>query len=315
MNFDTKKDKPFMTYDELIQKLVKEKNLIINDNNYAIKLLKKHSYFGLISGYKKPFKKKDGTYKEHVRIEDIYALYYFDDQLKELFLKYILLIEKHIKSLISYSFCEEYGDEQQNYLNATKYNYSDKNQDDVNDLISRLTKLISNPKNYSYIQHQKKKHGNVPLWVMMKALTLGTVSKMYSFLPQKIQHNISKEFLYVHEGMLVQMLDLLSRVRNVCAHNERLYDYKYNKGTIDTTDVHKNMNLPQSKGQYTKGKKDLFAVVIVFKYLLDNEDFIKFIETLKMEIDSLFHSTRCLEELQLLKYMGFPQNWYDIKKL
>lgn len=36
-----------MTYDELIQKLVKEKNLIINDNNYAIKLLKKHSYFGL----------------------------------------------------------------------------------------------------------------------------------------------------------------------------------------------------------------------------------------------------------------------------
>lgn len=63
----------------------------------------------MISGYKKPFKKKDGTYKEHVRIEDIYALYYFDDQLKELFLKYILLIEKHIKSLISYSFCEEYG--------------------------------------------------------------------------------------------------------------------------------------------------------------------------------------------------------------
>lgn len=40
MNLDTKKDKPFMTYDELVQKLVKEKNLIINDNNYAIKLLK-----------------------------------------------------------------------------------------------------------------------------------------------------------------------------------------------------------------------------------------------------------------------------------
>lgn len=34
------------------------------------------------------------------------------------------------------------------------------------------------------------------------------------------------------EGMLVQMLDLLARVRNVCAHNERLFDYKYQKRTI-----------------------------------------------------------------------------------
>lgn len=67
----------------------------------------------------------------------------------------------------------------------------------------------------------------------MKALTLGTVSKMYSFLPQKIQYKVSKEFDYISEGMLVQMLDLLARVRNVCAHNERLYDYKYQKSTIN----------------------------------------------------------------------------------
>ena len=67
----------------------------------------------------------------------------------------------------------------------------------------------------------------------------------------------------------MQMLDLLARVRNVCAHNERLYDYKYRKGTIDDTKIHFNLDIKKEKGQYKKGKNDLFAVVIVFRYLLE----------------------------------------------
>lgn len=305
-------DKPFMTYEQQINKLQNEKKLEIQDTAYAMKLLKEHSYFALISGYKKPFKDKNGIYKIHTKIEDIYALYIFDDKLRTVFLKYILKIEKHIKSLISYSFCEAYGEEQIHYLNATKYNYSSKNQADVNDLITRLTKIITEPKNYPYIRHQKEKHGNIPLWVMMKALTLGTVSKMYSFLPQSIQHNVSKEFEYVHEGMLTQMLDLLARVRNVCAHNERLYEYTYKKGTIDDTDIHRQLNIKKKNNQYQKGKKDLFAVVIVFKYLLAAEEFDDFIQEINLVIDDLLGKTKLIDRNLMYKYMGFPSEWTKI---
>ena len=297
---EQRQPKPFMTYEQLIHKLKDEKKLEISDNDYAIKLLKEHSYFALISGYKSPFKQKDGTYKIHVSIQDIYALYLFDDALRALFLQYILKIEKHVKSLISYSFCEAYGEEQQHYLNATKYNYTPINQDEVNELITRLTKITNEPKNYPYITHQKKNYGNIPLWVMMKALTLGTVSKMYSFLPQSIQHNVSKEFEYVHEGMLVQMLDLLARVRNVCAHNERLFDYKYQKGTIDDTYIHEVLAVKKKKGQFEKGKNDLFAVVIVLKYLLGEDDFSNFVEKLEEIIKQLFANTRMIQKTQLL---------------
>ena len=145
---EQKQPKPFMTYEQLIYKLEDEKKLEISDHDYAIKLLKEHSYFALISGYKGPFKQKNGTYKMHVSIQDIYALYLFDDALRALFLQYILKIEKHMKSLISYSFCEAYGEEQQHYLNATKYNYTPMNQDDVNELINRLTKITNDPPNY-----------------------------------------------------------------------------------------------------------------------------------------------------------------------
>ncbi len=238
----------------------------------------------------------------------------FDGEIRALFLQYILKIENHIKSLISYSFCEANGEEQQNYLNATKYNYNEKNMDDINELISRLRNIINSPKDYPYVKHQKKQHDNIPLWVIMKALSLGSVSKMYSFLPDTIKHDISKEFEYVHEGMMVQMLDLLARVRNVCAHNERLYNYKYKKGTIDDTYIHKELEIPKKKNAYIKGKKDLFAVVIVLKYLLEEEEFETFIEKLDLYITNLFEKTSCIQQQQLLKYMGFPVNWLDIKK-
>lgn len=306
-------NKPFMTYEQQIRKLREEKNLEIQNEDQAIELLKEHSYFALISGYKEPFKGKDGKYKLHVSLDDIYVLYCFDDNIRALLLQYILKIEKHVKSLISYSFCQQYGEEQQHYLNATNYNYILKNQEAINELIARLTKVVNEPKNYPYIAHQKRYHGNVPLWVLTKALTLGTVSKMYSFLPQTIQYSVSKEFDYVHEGMLIQMLDLLARVRNVCAHNERLYDYNYRKGTIDDTDVHKMLNIKKKKGHYIKGKNDLFAVVIVLKYLLKKEEFENFIDKLNDYIETLLSSTRQIQKDKILKYMGFPDNWMEIR--
>ena len=313
MEENERNSKPFLTYEQQVTKLSEEKGLEIEDKEYAIKLLKCYSYFDLISGYKEVFKGKDGKYKLHTSIEDIYALYCFDDELRSVLLKYILKIEKHFKSLISYAFCDEYGEEQIHYLNATKYNYVEKHQDEINELVSRLKKIIDDPKNYPYINHQKIKYGNIPLWVLIKALTLGTVSKMYSLLPQKIQYRVSIEFEYVNEGMMVQMIDLLSRVRNVCAHNERLYDYRYSKGTIDDTHVHRIIGVPQLKGQYTKGKKDLFAVVIVLKYLLDDEDFATFIVELGDVINGLFSKTKAIQRGQLMKNMGLPENWKDIR--
>lgn len=305
-------EKPFLTYKQQVKKL-KDKELKIEDEEYVIWLLKKYSYFDLISGYKEPFKRKDGKYKANVTIEDIYALYCFDDKLRALILRYILKIEKHIKSLISYSFCKKYGEDQGQYMNVTNFNYTDKIQEEINKLVNKISHIINHPDNYVYIRYQKEKYGNVPLWVMMKAITLGTVSKLYSFLQPGIQSKISREFAYVNEGMLIQMLNLLARVRNVCAHNERLYDYKYRKGTISDTEIHMGLKIKKEKGQYGKGKNDLFAVVIVFRYLLEKDNFIDFIKEFEKIFNELLSRTRMIQKQQMHKYMGFPDNWVEIK--
>ncbi len=148
---------------------------------------------------------------------------------------------------------------------------------------------------------------------MMKALTLGTVSKFYSFLPQNIQAKVSIEFEHVTENELIRMLDLLARVRNVCAHNERLYNYRYNKGAINDTAIHEYLHIRKSNVQYVKGKQDLFAVIIVLKYLLSQDEFSQFIDDIEHALKVLFNSTRQLQETQMYKYMGFPANWLNIK--
>lgn len=96
-------EKKFLTYDQQIEKLQNEKQLTISDVPTAIHTLEHISYYSLISGYKNPFKHKpSGNYLYGVTFEEIVAFYYFDEKLRTLFLKYILHVERHLKSLISY---------------------------------------------------------------------------------------------------------------------------------------------------------------------------------------------------------------------
>lgn len=99
--------KKFSTFDEQIELLKSEKYLIIADETYAKDILMRIGYFPLFGGYKHlfriPLTKK---YKEGTTFNEIVALYEFDSNLRELFFKYLLQIERHMRSLMSYYFSE-----------------------------------------------------------------------------------------------------------------------------------------------------------------------------------------------------------------
>ncbi|MDD7419594.1 MAG: Abi family protein, partial [Ruminococcus sp.] len=68
--------KPFLTYDEQIEKLIHEKKLIINDSESAKEGLKNIGYFSLIGGYKTPFiDPMTRIYQDSASFNDILALY------------------------------------------------------------------------------------------------------------------------------------------------------------------------------------------------------------------------------------------------
>ena len=78
--------------------------------------------------------------------------------------------------------------------------------------------------------------------------------------------------------------------------------------------LHKKLSLPQSGNQYEKGKQDLFAVVIAFRYLLPGKDFLEFKRKLIKEIDRVNREVEHISEVELLNKMGFSENWKSITK-
>ena len=301
-------EKRFLTYEQQIE-LLKSKNLNIADEESAIESLKQYSYYSLISGYKDIFKtEKNGKYKDNTFFEHIDALYTFDDYLRNIFLHEIIRIEKHIKSLYSYSFCEIYGDKQSNYLNATNYNYS-VYQKEINDFLSIAQYTLDKPEKYPYVQYNKKKYGTVPLWVIIQTFTFGNLSKIYMFSKQELQSKIAKEFECVYGHHLSAMLNVLSKFRNVCAHGERFYSYKTRKSILDLP-IHHNID-----NYNPTSKNDLFNVVICFKYLSTKDDFSSFMTTLSEMIKIMTNTLGNEYSCMVLEKMGFPENWQDLKTL
>lgn len=303
--------KPFMTYDQQIDKLRDEKHILIPNESEAKSKLKHISYYSLISGYKHLFRiPGQKVYKENTSFDEIVALYEFDEDIRALFLKYLLHIEQHLRSLLSYYFTEKYGEKQNAYLFAANYNYTQKNKAGVDRLISELDKLTQTTQ-YPYIEYQRNSYHNVPLWVLVNALTFGALSKMYMFFPFDLKAKVSKNFLHVNEKQLGQYLSVLTKFRNVCAHNERLFSYR-SKDSIPNTTLHRKLNIPQKGGTYQFGKCDLFAVVIAFRYLLPADEFVTFKRLLHMQIKKFLKATTHISEIELLNAMGFPENWSKI---
>lgn len=150
----------------------------------------------------------------------------------------------------------------------------------------------------------------------MKVLTLGNISKMYSLCTESIQIEVAKEFPKVTSEAMMGMLDMLTRVRNVCAHSERLYDFsvKRSRAILDMP-AHATLGITKSKsGLYNQGKKDLFASLICLKYLLEQDEFDEVVMSIDAALCKLHSKTKVLPPNKILSCMGFPENWVDIKE-
>ena len=305
--------KPFLSFQDQIGKL-RSKNLTISDSAYAERILREIGYFGLIGGYKEPFKNPTTKkYKDGTTFESIVELYKFDENLRELFLKYILKIERHIRSLLSYYFTAKYGENQCFYLDANSYVPFPSRSNDISKLIGILTSLANKNSDYPYINHQRLNYGNVPLWVLVNGLTFGTLSKFYALVKPDIRTKISENFDAIKEKQLAQYLKVITKFRNVCAHNERLFSFQ-TKNDIPNTILHEKLSIPQKGTQYLYGKRDLFALVIAFRYLLSDEDFKKFKRSLSLIFSDYLSKEHSLSQEDIYALMGFPSNWKNITK-
>ena len=326
-------DKVFSTIEVQIKNL-DSRGLNVDDPEVK-NILEMENYYNVVNGYKELFIDLTGTepdekYKDGTNFSELYALYLFDRELKNIFIKYILEIENSIKAVIAHDFSKKYGHD--NYLKISNFDIRVKPWEKkkttaqkigaISELIANIQRDISRQlsKNNPMISHYMLNYGYVPLWVLVNSLTLGTISVLYSFLKEKDQNDVGRKF-NLRPDEMTKILFVLTIYRNACAHDERLYNLKALKvdmkpNMIKTNAIHDKLNIPRdSSNNPIFGKNDLFSIVIICKLILKKDSFSRFTDLIKVQIEHLSNSLKTIEIQEVLNEMGFPSNWYNIKEI
>ena len=304
-------NKVFKTLDEQVE-ILRSKGLVIQDETYTKEILLRENYF-FISGYRHLFMNnpKENKFIPNTTFEELYSMFTFDRSLRNILFKYILVVENNIKSLISYELSKKYGFKEKDYLNVDNFTQNPMKIRQVHDILDKMRRQIRvNGKQHTATLHYLSNYGYIPLWILVKVLSFGIVSELYTILKEEDQESIAR-FYGIDSESLSIYLSVLSNYRNLCAHEDILYDHKTQRSIPDNK-YHRLLNISVEEDEYIKGKNDLFSVIIILKIMLDENDFHIFINEVSYEMDFLEGKLNAIKIDKILDKIGFPKNWRDI---
>ncbi|MGN1351651.1 MAG: Abi family protein [Clostridia bacterium] len=288
--------KEYKTNEELIDYL-SSKGVVIADKEEALKKIERYTYYSIVNSYKSIFKDKNNNYINDVSFDEIYALFEFDKNLKNLMLKFCLEIETVIKSAMANQISKVYG--VKDYLNTS--NWDNSIDDDIKEvLFEKINNEIKKDyKVHTAVTHYIDKYGFVPPFVLVKILTFGVASSYYGLLKQSDRQAIAKYFK-ISDKLLKQILKNLTTIRNIAAHSDRLYNY--------TSKFYLSFKLIDNT--YTKPDNitNLYMVIRCMEKLLTQEQYEELYNSILEEISKLKDKLNSIDVSDIIRIMGFPMN-------
>lgn len=307
--------------DEQIE-LIKAKNILIKDEEKAKKILLKENYYNLITGYKDIFidikkSKKIGTETcdEETFFEELYAVYKFDRDLRNLMFKYISIIETHIKSYVSHVFSKKYGTK--NYLKEENFSIPAGSEERFKRLIKTIEdNVFRNLENYPEIKECKKENGDIPFWILVTLITFGSIVKFYIFMKNEDKIQVAN-LLNMNYKDVQNYLKMLNTIRNIAAHNNILFNVKLDiKYSCQSPELyHKTLGIQKQGHTYKSGINDIMAIIIILRKFLDNKEYNHFTVELLEIINEVKEELDNESFENLLEEMGIPKNYFMISKI
>ena len=288
--------KEYKSNEELINYLL-SKGVVVSDKKEALEKIERYTYYSIVNTYKNIFKDKNGNYINNVSFDEIYALFEFDKNLKNIVLKYCLEIETVIKSIMANQISKVYGIK--DYLNIS--NWDDRINTNIKEnLLKKINNEIEKDYNvHTAVTHYIDKYGFVPPFVLVKILTFGVASSYYGLLKQSDRQAIAKYFK-ISDKLLKQILKNLTIIINIASHPDRLYNYT-SKFYLSFKIIDKN---------YIKSDNitNLYMVIRCMEKLLTKEQYEELYNSICEEIGKLENKLKSIEINNITKIMGFPTN-------
>lgn len=140
-----------------------------------------------------------------------------------------------------------------------------------------------------YVQFYMKNHEQIPTWIMIKVVNFSTFIDVLHNSKTNVTNAICKLYSMYDDNnlpnvkLLIGSLHWLRRVRNSCAHNERVYcihqtQARNNSASGRILDPYYTQLLT-SYSRCTE--KNIFDILVYFKYFLPTEEFTPMIIELK----------------------------------
>lgn len=290
MNTDITFDKPFKTYEEQIE-ILKSRKITISNPAFAKQVLSSLSYYTIINGYKNTFLSVPGSddFVDGTTFDSLYTLHIIDSNLNSIILKYILFVERYLKTRLSYLVSQNFG------VYTDPHDISNTNPDDYlcrinyrgrakNNILRSIKEVLTSPAINNSVAHYANDKNHIPAWILVTTIPFGLTIKWYSILQPDHKDMICEEFLPTEEltidekkEFMAKAFSLLREYRNNIAHGNRTFN------VTNLPVLPKKALLILSKGniterEYNKGywKNDSFAVILLCfilindRYLLSN---------------------------------------------
>lgn len=275
-------DKDFLTYNQQMKLLRNHKKIACNGTSDKI-LLCRSGYFNLVNGYKTPFTTGKDAAGNHVyfpgtTIHHLGVLKEFDDDLRLLLLRYITKAEEEVRAFAAYKFDEVNNKGTTQWYQVDAYNP----RTDVKRIIALISKAYSeiSRSDLEYVKFYMDNHKVIPTWILTKIVYFATFIDFLNFSKDPVKDSICELYSikdsrgYSDYKLLIASLHWLRKIRNACAHNERIYSLsgKTKNGSNKRITDSYFLMLPSS---YSRGDMviriiDLF---VYLKYFLETNDY------------------------------------------
>ena len=104
---------------------------------------------------------------------------------------------------------------------------------------------------------------------------------------------------------------LLANYRNLCAHEDIVFENRTQRQIADTK-YHRILKVAITNDEYSYGKNDVFALIIIMKQMLKYEEFKNLALEIKHAINNLEMNVKSIPIEKVLDRMGFPLNWEEL---
>ena len=222
--------KPHRSFSEQIA-LLQSRGMMFQDVGIAESVLSSVGYYHL-SAYWYPFRQIDPAttaalddFKAGVSFEAVCALMQFDTRLKNILFIILTEIELWLRCSIAYETGKQ--DPSGYYTGSCidrEYLPGGRKQDQRDKWKDKLDQQILGSKEV-FIEHFRNKYlPPLPVWVSCELWDFGMSSKLYNMLSRSCKNAICAHLRISTSSLLASWLHTMNIVRNICAHNARLWN-------------------------------------------------------------------------------------------